>query len=340
GTPSSGKSVLVRTLTGLEPPDGGTIKIRGEDVTADSAGERNIGYVPQSFALFPNKTVFQNIAYPLSLGGMSATNARPTVEHMADLLGIKEFLDRKPDQLSGGQKQRVAIARGLVKETEIYVLDDPLVGLDFKLRERLIEDLKRTQKTLDATFIYVTSDAVETMMLASSIAILHKGEVIEVGQPEALYHNPQRPETMHYVGFPQANFVKGKLFAQDDVTQVETALFKTLVQMGAGKSLPNGLNGKGAQTLVGIRPEYIHFGAAPDANMITNEATVYLREDLGGEEIVYLDTPTTQLVTVLRNDQRALLSAEIGEQTSYWIDPADLFVFENGQQLGRGQKEI
>jgi ABC-type sugar transport system ATPase subunit len=175
GTPSSGKSVLVRLLTGLERPDGGQILLRGQDVTNASAGARNIGYVPQSFALYPHLSVYKNIAYPLTLSRTPKAQVEPAVQRVATLLGIAELLQRKPDQLSGGQKQRVAIARGLVKNTEVFILDDPLVGLDFKLRERLIDDLKQTQQTLGVTFIYTTSDAVETLMLARSIAVLHGG---------------------------------------------------------------------------------------------------------------------------------------------------------------------
>lgn len=334
GTPASGKSVLVRILTGLEMADGGTICLRGEDVTALSSGERNIGYVPQSFALYPNMSVFKNIAYPLTLKGMSLDEVRPAVTRMASLLRIEELLDRMPSQLSGGQKQRVAIARGLIKETEVYVLDDPLVGLDFKLRERLIDDLKKTQQALGVTFIYVTSDALETMLLASKVAVLHQGKIVEVGTPEHLYGNPQSAVTMLHVGFPQANFVPGRVHRDAHQTWIETPLFS--VNLNGSCSLKEKTNGS-ITTLIGFRPEHIHFNARPGADTLRGEATVYLREDLGGEEIVYLDTSEMQLVTVLRNDQKDTLTVDIGQKTKFWIDPADVFIFQDGQQVGRGK---
>jgi len=184
GLPVSGKSVLVRLITGLEKPDTGSVMLRGQDMTHFAPGDRNLGYVPQSFALYPHYSVYDNIAYPLTLAGAKKNEIDAEVQRAAKLLKIENFLDRKPDQLSGGQKQRVAIARGLVKRTEVFVLDDPLVGLDFKLRERLIEDLKATQEHLKITFIYTTSEAVEATQLATTIAIMHHGEI--VSDPDAV----------------------------------------------------------------------------------------------------------------------------------------------------------
>lgn len=324
GTPSSGKSVLVRVLTGLEQPDGGQMLLRGQDVTNASAGQRNIGYVPQSFALYPHISVFKNIAYPLNLSGTSKAEIKPAVERVADLLGIADLLERKPDQLSGGQKQRVAIARGLVKDTEVFILDDPLVGLDFKLRERLIDDLKQTQKTLGVTFIYTTSDAVETLMLAQTIAVLHEGRIVEQGDPLQLYTAPQRAETMRYVGFPQANFVTGSVVQNGNGPMVETPLFT----MPTNGSLPVG------QTIsVGIRPEHINLAADAPSDTISGRAKVLLREDLGGEEIVYLDINDQQLTTVVRSDDESQAHVQIDQMVTYWMEPKDLVLYADGQRI-------
>ena len=142
GLPSSGKSVLLRVLMGLEFPDEGDILLRGQDVRKRPPNERNLGYIPQDFALFPQKTIFENIAYPLRLMRRPDGEIRGIVQRAAEMLSIDDLLGKLPTQLSGGQKQRVAIARGIVKETDIYVFDDPLAGLDFKLREKLFDDLK------------------------------------------------------------------------------------------------------------------------------------------------------------------------------------------------------
>jgi len=325
GLPTSGKSIFVRLLTGLEKPDSGQIILRGHDVTNASAGERNIGYVPQSFALYPHMSVFKNIAYPLTLARTSKAEIKPAVEQISELLGIDDLLDRSPNQLSGGQKQRVAIARGLVKRTEFYILDDPLVGLDFKLRERLIDDLKETQQTLGVTFLYTTSDAVETMMLAETIAVLDNGVIVETGSPEALYIAPTQASTMKYVGFPQANFLDAHISG----TTVETKIFKTDFA-----SVENGA--AGADISVGVRPEHINLTTAVPDGSLSGKATVLLREDLGGEEIVYLDANGIQLTTVLRSDHATDQLIKLDQTVTFWIRPSDLIVFANGHRIGTG----
>ncbi|MEM7126377.1 MAG: ABC transporter ATP-binding protein [Chloroflexota bacterium] len=328
GLPTSGKSVLVRVLTGLEKPSSGQIILRGQDVTTASAGERNIGYVPQSFALYPHMSVFKNIAYPLTLTRTPKAEIQPAVEQISELLGIRELLDRKPDQLSGGQKQRVAIARGLVKQTEFYILDDPLVGLDFKLRERLIDDLKETQQTLGVTFLYTTSDAVETMMLAQNIAVLDDGVIVESGPPDKLYELPERASTMKYVGFPQANFLSGTL--SENGSAVETAIFNTNVPASSNGAIDGEIS-------IGIRPEHINLTTSIPDNVLTSQAKVLLREDLGGEEIVYLDVDGTQLTTVLRSDDQSQEHVEIDQDVTFWVRPDELVIFAGGERVGVGR---
>ncbi|BCX04197.1 MAG: ABC transporter ATP-binding protein [Candidatus Roseilinea sp.] len=334
GMPASGKSVLVRLITGLEKPDSGRIIIRGQDMTRAAPGERNLGYVPQSFALYPHFSVYDNIAYPLVLAKVSKEETRAEVERAARLLKIEQFLDRRPDQLSGGQKQRVAIARGLVKQTEIFVLDDPLVGLDFKLRERLIEDLKATQEMLKATFIYTTSEAVEAMQLASTLAVLDRGEVIEVGPPEDLYNRPKRAETMRFVGFPQANFILGSLVQRDGQHWLSTSLFESPLHQSshAQVALEQAI---GLPISVGVRPEHIVIDSNPPDGALTFKAKVLLREDLGGEEIVYLDTGGQQLTTVLRSDNEIALHINIDEMVTAYIRPEHVVVYAGGKYVGR-----
>ncbi len=332
GLPVSGKSVLVRLLTGLETPDAGQVLLRGVDATKTGAGARNIGYVPQSFALYPHFTVRANISYPLDLAKTPKAQIEPEVQRVAGLLGIQDLLDRKPDQLSGGQKQRVAIARGLIKRTDIYVLDDPLVGLDFKLRERLIEDLKRTQQLLGVTFVYTTSDAVESMMLATQIAVLGGGEIVEVGAPVKMYDEPQRVETMRYVGFPQANFLAGTLTATGATPMLETPIFRAPVVL-ADATAASG------EVQVGIRPEHVRMGDDLGDEFLKTSAKVLLREDLGGEEIIYLNAAGTQLATVVRSDDQDRQHVEIDQTVTVGVRPQDLVIFANGQRIGRGGQE-
>lgn len=336
GAPVSGKSVLVRIIAGLEQPDSGQVALRGRDMTRAAPGARNVGYVPQSFALYPHFSVYDNIAYPLALIRAPKSEITAEVKRAAALLKIEQFLDRKPEQLSGGQKQRVAIARGLVKKTDLFILDDPLVGLDFKLRERLIEDLRNTQAQLGVTFIYTTSEATEATQLARNIGVLHDGAIVEFGPPDALYHRPARAETMRYLGFPQANFMKGQLFfAQDGRPQLSTPLFGALVRT----------EGEGAITLlardlsVGIRPEHIMIGDPP-AGSLAFQARVLLRENLGGEEIVYLDANGLQLSTVVTASVAQTLSAGIDQFVHAWVRPQDVVIFADERYAGRASAAL
>jgi ABC-type sugar transport system ATPase subunit len=333
GPPATGKTVLMRVLMGLEQPTAGEVWLRGEQVTRVPAADRNIGYVPQSFALYPHLSVHDNIVYPLKLAGVPGREAEPIVRQAAEMLKIADLLGKRPDQLSGGQKQRVAIARGIAKQTEVFVLDDPLAGLDFKLREQLVDDLKNLQQTWNATFLYTTSDAIEALALADHLAVLAGGTVAESGVPEQLYDAARRAETMQLLGFPRANFLPGTLTRRTDGGLVCTIdLFEFPVQ-------PDDAGGVGSTeqpVTVGLRPEAI----ALDGNVngvaaaLRLPARVLLQEDLGGEEIVYLDVRGTPLTTVLRHDAA---TGTILDETTIALDPRDLVVFAaDGARIGQG----
>jgi ABC-type sugar transport system ATPase subunit len=329
GPPSSGKTVLLRLLMGLEHPDSGEIWLRGENITHRAAADRNIGYVPQSFALYPHISVFENIAYPQKLAGVKGAPVKQAVDHAAEMLHITEHLGKRPDQLSGGQKQRVAIARGIVKRTDVFVLDDPLAGLDFKLREQLVDDLKELQEAWKVTFIYSTSDAIEALTLADQVAVLDAGRIVEAGPPEQLYGSPARAETMSYLGFPQPNFVAGALANRTGGLWCVTDLFEFPVQVGDSAK-------EGTEVRVGIRPESVALeaGVKPNGRRLHVQATILLREDLGGEEIIYLEVNGTPLTTVLRHDAQAI-SAD--DQTMISLDPNDLALFApDGERVGQG----
>ena len=196
GLPGCGKSVLMRMIMGLERPDAGEVFLRGREVSNVNPGEHNIGYVPQSFALFPHQTVYQNIAYPLTIQKRPKDEIDAEVHRVAKMLSIEELLVKKPEQTSGGQKQRIAIARGIIKHTDLYIFDDPFVGLDFKLREQLVYDLRDLREKLDTTFVYTTSDSSEALQLSKSISILHSGRVMETSDPFTLYDAPQCADSM------------------------------------------------------------------------------------------------------------------------------------------------
>ena len=324
GKPGNGKSVLVRTIMGLETVDAGSIVVRGKDVAQVSAGERNIGYVPQSFALYPHYSVQENIEYPLTLSKSSDVEKKEAVERVSELLRIKDLLQKKPDQLSGGQKQRVAIARGLAKSTDVYVLDDPLVGLDFKLRERLIDDLRKTQEELKVSFVYLTSDPLEALSLARTVMILANGKIVQQDSLDVVYDAPNSIASMNSLGFPEANVLPGDLSG----TTFTSVLGQVKVKMDKNVS----------KVVAGIRPEGFSISTGSGAV----DAKVGLMENLGSEFAVYFNVKNTNLVTVVsRTDNDAL--AKLKSKTvsiTYKPDAVVLFDEETGMRVGQGVSHV
>lgn len=336
GPPATGKSVIVRILTGLEHADSGRILLRGQDITSVAPAERNIGYVPQSFALYPHLSVRKNISYPLDLAKVPAAESRDVVANAAAMLKIEEHLEKSPDQLSGGQKQRVAIARGIAKRTDFFVLDDPLAGLDFKLREQLVDDLRGLKSVTGASVLYVTSDVIEAMTLADRLAVLSGGRVIETNQPELLYREPQHAHTMALVGFPPANFLRGTLEQRDGQYWCTTPLFAFPADIAVSIAPRD--------VYVGLRPERIHLShrvgdVGADEGPLHASATVMLREDLGGEDIVYLQAQGIPLTMVDRDHHRG---DDLNADVTLSIFPHHLTIFaaEGSGLLGRGARGI
>jgi ABC-type sugar transport system ATPase subunit len=330
GSPACGKSVLVRLVTGLEKPSAGQILLRGIDAGGIDAGARNIGYVPQSFALYPHFSVYDNISYPLDLIKVPKSQIDSAVKQIAVQLKIDHLLDKKPDQLSGGEKQRVALARGVVKHSDIYILDDPLVGLDFKLREQMFDDLKQMQQTLEATFLYTTSDPLEALALADKVAVLDGGRIVEAGELEELYRHPARITTMALLGFPPSNQIDGRLFSREESQWCRTGLF----ELPADLSRPADPAIENSDVRVVIRPEDIHLN--PEQNgFIKCRARVVLLEDLGGEVIVYLEANKIPLVTVISHAEDHLANST---EVTVGVRPSRVILFEpdTGRKLGQG----
>ncbi len=333
GLPSSGKSVLLRLLVGLEKPDKGEIFLRGRDVAKVPPKGRGLRYIPQDFALFPNKNVFENIAYPLRLARGSATDINRAVDRAAGMLSIRDLLEKLPTQLSGGQKQRVAIARGLVMETDIYIFDDPLAGLDFKLREQLIDDLRALQESLRACFIYATSDPLEAMALGTRLAVLDEARIQETGPPESIYLNPQTAAAMNILGFPRTNFLPGELASGGPEPSCRTGLFSFPLEAST-----TGLEtAAGQEVLIGIRPENILL--APREGDLLIKGEIILKEDLGAEEIVYFRAGDTDFKLVCASDENG--KYDVGDRLNLGLKPTSLMVFDraNGQLLGTGRSE-
>jgi multiple sugar transport system ATP-binding protein len=311
GPPKSGKSVLFRLVVGLEKPDAGRIVLGGQDITDLPPAARAIGYVPQSFALYPHLTVFDNIAYPLALAGAPKDEQARRVDRAASLLSITHLMKKTPDQLSGGEKQRTALARGLLKDATLFILDDPLVGLDYKLRERLMDELKSLRDELKATFLYATSDSLEALTVAQSLAVLDRGRIVQHADVIDLYHEPLHLRALELVGFPRANVVAG--LVSGDVVVAGPLRF----------AAPAGL--REGPVMVGFRPEVIRLG---HGRGVEGQARVRLVENLGGELVVYIDAEGTDLVVSFPVTAAAAPAFE--STVPFTIDPAEIQLFDAG----------
>jgi ABC-type sugar transport system ATPase subunit len=207
GPSGCGKTTLLRTIAGLEQPTSGDVLIDGEVVTGLPPRARSIAMVFQSYALYPHKTVLGNIVFPLRAHGMPTEERTKRARWAAELLSIEHLLDRKPRQLSGGERQRVALARALVRQPQVFLLDEPLSNLDAKLRASARDELKRFQDEIGTTTIYVTHDQVEAMGLGDRIAVLNQGAVRQVGHPVDVYDDPADTFVATFIGSPPMNLV-------------------------------------------------------------------------------------------------------------------------------------
>ena len=329
GGPGSGKSTLLRVVAGLEAADAGTVWLRGQDVTRTAPQDRQLAYVPQNFALYPQMTAFENIAYPLRLRREPSSTITQRVREIAETLRIEDVLSQRPDQLSGGQKQRVAIARGLIKRADIYLLDDPLIGLDYKVRERLVEELRDLQERLGALFLYATSDPLESLLLGDFIAVLDHGRIVDHGTPDALYEAPRHLWTRLNLGFPLTNAVGGRLQKTADGWQVVTPWFRTAVELDPPADHDE------RPVWATFRAERITLEPSDGTNPLTFAAEIVLEEDIGAETVLYLTAADgAELYALVPHREGA---APGPGSVTVGFRPDDVMLYDAKTQMGIGR---
>jgi ABC-type sugar transport system ATPase subunit len=282
GPPGAGKTTTLRTIVGLEKPDEGDVYLDELRVTDIWPGDRDVAMVFQNLALYPDKTVFDNLAFPLRQRKMPKQEIRQRVQATAETLHIEHLLGRKPAKLSGGERQRVALGRAIVRDPRAYLLDEPISALDALLRIEMRAELKRLQRDLGRTTVYVTHDQVEAMSMADRILVLREGTVQQIGLPEEIYHRPANRFVATVVGSPPMNFVPATAGWSDGTLRVSHPLFEVMAQAPkAREQLPDG-----SACFIGIRPEDLEIVTADAAGIA---ATVYVTEPLGGETVVDLE---------------------------------------------------
>jgi multiple sugar transport system ATP-binding protein len=322
GPSGSGKSTALRMLAGLEDIDEGSIEIGGKDMVGVPSKDRDIAMVFQNYALYPNKTVAENMGFALKLRGVSADERRRKVEAAAKMLDLSQFLDRKPAKLSGGQRQRVAMGRAIVREPQVFCMDEPLSNLDAKLRVQTRTEIAALQRRLGTTTVYVTHDQVEAMTMGDRVAVLRNGQLQQFASPNELYDKPANVFVAGFIGSPSMNLITVPITA-DGVRVGETSTLElerdqlTLLQ-NAGLE----------QVTIGIRPEQLDIA---DSGGV--EVVVDLVEDLGSEAYVYTHAGSgVQLVA--RSDPRtAPKLAETVRLRKHPQGVVHLFHPETGERL-------
>jgi multiple sugar transport system ATP-binding protein len=271
GPSGCGKSTLLRLIAGLEQPTQGRVIIGGKTVNKEAPGDRNIAMVFQSYALYPHMSVRENIATALKLRKVPRQEIENRLEAVARKLELQELLDRKPSQLSGGQRQRVALARALVREPDVFLLDEPLSNLDALLREQVRSQLKQIFKDQQKPVVYVTHDQTEAMTLSSKVAVLYDGLVQQLDPPHRIYTHPANQFVAGFVGSPQMNLLE----LQCEGNTAILGNFK--IDLANLATIPS-------QIVMGIRPEDIRLHPLEDSQTI--EGQVYLVEELGKEKLI------------------------------------------------------
>lgn len=332
GPSGCGKSTTLRIIAGLEEITDGELWIDGEFSNYLEPKERGMSMVFQNYALYPNMTVYGNMAYALKIRKLPKDEIDRKVHEVAKILEIEQLLDRKPAALSGGQKQRVAIGSAIIRKPKAFLMDEPLSNLDAKLRAQMRVELVKLHKQLDTTIIYVTHDQTEAMTLGTKIVVMKDGLIQQVGAPQSIYDNPVNLFVAGFLGSPSMNFFRCTVKAEennrtalllDDAKTVK----KVYLDGTRGKQIADRYNGR--HVILGIRPEDIYEFAEAKKLGIENESVdvdepVVNREMLGAEVILYFDEQGKTLAVRLSPENQT----QVGEKVSLYFDMEKAHVFD------------
>lgn len=318
GPSGAGKTTTLRAIAGLEKLDGGSVYLDGRDATHDTPAARDLAMVFQSYALYPRRTAWENIAAPLRARRASADEITTAVEKVAALLHIERLLQRRPGQMSGGEQQRVALARALVRRPRAFLMDEPLTNLDLKLRVEMRTELTRIHRSLGGTFVYVTNDQVEALSMADQVAVIKEGQVQQVGSPTEVYERPANKWVASFVGSTRMSLlacrVDGDQLVGDDGWSLPRPRWTTA--------------GDGRPLLLGLRAEDVSVERRGDASLA---GELYGLEPLGDRTVVDVKVGKE----ILRVKARASVDGTPGQPVvvAVDLDRAHLFDAESGLAL-------
>ena len=311
GASGCGKSTLLRIVAGLETPSSGQVVISGRDVTGLEPADRDVAMVFQNYALYPHMTVFANMAYGLKIRGMGKAEIQRRVAAAADILGIGPLLERRPKQLSGGQRQRVAMGRAIVREPALFLFDEPLSNLDAKLRVQMRAEIRRLQRRLGVTSLFVTHDQVEAMTLGDRLVVMNAGRPAQVAPPMEIFSRPADTYVAGFIGSPAMNFIPASLDQGNAAARLPDG---TLIPFADGPRP----GAAGMPITLGLRPEHVEPGDGPGCIPLSVE----LIEPLGSETVVHGRSAGGMAVTA------RMPGAFLGDRLPVRLPPAHLHVFD------------
>jgi multiple sugar transport system ATP-binding protein len=324
GPSGCGKTTALRMVAGLEEISAGQILIGDRVINDVAAKDRDIAMVFQSYALYPHMTVFENMAFGLKLRRLPKDEIGLRVKRAAGILGIEEYLDRKPRALSGGQRQRVAMGRAIVREPKAFLMDEPLSNLDAKLRVQMRAEISALQRDLAVTTLYVTHDQVEAMTMGDRVAVIRKGRLQQVGTPQELYDEPVNLFVAGFIGSPAMNLVSARLERDDGhvVARFGDNAVSLSPETLARRPAVEGYVGR--DVVLGIRPEDLEDAALAGNGEATIAGRIRLTEALGSETVVHFDVNARPAVT----EQTRELAADVGDDVAFerLVDESTTFV--------------
>lgn len=312
GPSGCGKSTTLRMIAGLEEISGGTLKIAGKTVNEREPKQRNIAMVFQNYAIYPHLTVRQNIGFGLYTTKLSKDEKNKRIDETAKILGLEQYLERRPAALSGGQRQRVAIGRAMVREPSAFLFDEPLSNLDAQLRAQMRVEIKRLHQRLKTTTVYVTHDQIEAMTMADRIVVMRDGYILQTGTPMALYDNPVDLFTARFIGSPAMNVIPARRTGE-----------RTVEIVGNG------------DILIGIRPHDLHTGETVETGPggLAVEGIVIAIEPLGPETMVHLEVGGISVIA----SAPGRFNPEAGTRLTCFAPPGSVHVFDAGTKRNLGR---
>ena len=331
GPSGCGKSTTLRMVAGLEDITRGDLYIDGVRMNDIEPRDRDIAMVFQNYALYPHMTVRQNLEFPLELRKVPKDQMKKQVDEAAEILGITEYLDRKPKALSGGQRQRVAIGRAIVREPKVLLMDEPLSNLDAKLRNQMRAEIIKLRQRIDSTFIYVTHDQTEAMTLGDRIVIMKDGEVQQIGTPQEVFNKPVNIFVAGFIGMPQMNFYDGKLLKEGDRYVIDV-LGARIVPSEDKQARLRERNIAPMDITVGARPEHITLKETEGAMM---EGTVDVSEMMGSSIHIHLNAGGNDSIIIVPTLDLGDRDLSIGSKVRFTVAPNVVHMFdrETGKNL-------